>query len=100
VGRLLTTRRAEWVPGLAILGTSVGISALIGVSLGLRSWPIYLGLLATVLLGVGALERFLERRRPLAPPRRRSKLRVIRSGQPSPVDLESDASTKSQRYLM
>ncbi len=42
MGRLLTTRRVEWMPGLAILGTSAGIS----------------------------------------------------------VELESDSSTKSQRYLM
>jgi len=100
MGRFLTTRRAEWVPGLAILGSSVGISALIGVSLGVRSWSIYVGLLAAVLLGVGGLERLLERRRALAPPRNRGSLRVIRGGKPSPVDLESNDSTKNQRYLM
>ncbi len=100
MGRFLTTRRAEWAPGLAILGTSVGISALIGVSLALRSWPIYVGLVATILLGVGALERFLARRRALSPPRGRARLRMIRGGKPSPLDLENDDTTKNQRYLM
>ena len=100
MGRFPTTRRAEWAPGLVILGTSVGISALVGISLGLRSWPIYVGLVAMILLGIGALERFLARRRALAAPRSHSKLRVIRGGKPSPVELESDDATKHQRYLM
>ncbi len=100
MGRFLTTRRAEWAPGLAILGASIGIAALIGVSIELRSWPIFVGLVAVILLGVGALERFLARRRVPSPPRERSRLRVIRGGKPSPADLENDDTTKNQRYLM
>src|SRR5438046_2586111 len=37
---LLTTRRARWWPGLAVLGAAVGIGAVLGVWLGARSWPL------------------------------------------------------------
>jgi hypothetical protein len=99
MGRLLTTRRSEWIPGVAVLAAAAGIGSLLGVSIGIRSWSLYAGLVALSLLGIGALERLLARRRAPAPPRARARLRMIRGGK-SAYDLESDERTKSQRYLM
>jgi hypothetical protein len=100
MSRFLTTRRSEWVPGLAILATAVGIGSLIGVSLGQRSWLVYVGLIALVLLGVGLLERLLSKRRAPEPPRARGRLRIVQGVQKAPYDLATDDRTDSQRYLM
>lgn len=100
MARFLTTRRSEWVPGLAVLATAVGIGSLIGVSLGQRSWAVYVGLIAIALLGVSLLERLLSKRRRAEAPRSRGKLRVIQGGKNAAYDLASDDRTDSQRYLM
>jgi hypothetical protein len=98
---LLTTRRALWWPGLAVLGASVGIGALLGVWLGPRAWPLEIVVIAAVLF-------FLRRGRRLragraagaAPPARvREKMTVIPGGKPG-YDLAKDDSTDSQRWLM
>jgi hypothetical protein len=96
---LLTTRRALWLPGIAVLAACAGIAALLGISLQTRSWPLYLGFLLGALLCIGWLERFIESRRVPAPPRARGKLKVIRGGK-SDYDLEKDDRTDQQRYLM
>ena len=98
---LLTTRRALWWPGLAVLGAAVGIGTLLGIRLGGRSWPFEIGLIVAILL-LPWLGRRLRTRRTAAatpPPRPREKLTVIPGGK-SGYDLEKDDSTDSQRWLM
>jgi len=100
MGRLFTTRRAQWVPGVGILGAAVGIGSLIGVSVGARSWPSYLGLIVAVLFLMGWTER-LRFARPARPRRRQpaSNLRLIPGGKED-YDLENDRSTDDQKYMM
>ena len=98
---LLTTRRALWWPGLIVLGAAVGISAMLGLWLGPRSWPLQIGVVAAVLLflRLGRLLR-LRRAAPAPPPRSREKRTGLPvSGEPG-YDLERDDSTDSQRWLM
>jgi hypothetical protein len=99
MGRLLTTRRAEWFPGVAILAAAVGIGAILGVAADSRYWLVYLAGIVGVLVGVYAVT--FQRSRPAAPlPRTpRGPFEVIRGGQPE-YDLEKDKSTDSQRWLM
>jgi hypothetical protein len=95
---LLTTRRALWLPGVAVLGAAVGIAALLGISVGTRSWAVYVFLVTAVLLGIGAIERVLERRRQPGPAKARGRLKVIRGGKD--YDLADDDRTETQRFLM
>jgi uncharacterized membrane protein YfcA len=98
---LLTTRRALWWPGLAVLGAAVGIGALLGVWLGPRSWPLEIAVIAAVLYCLKQGRRLRARRTDGAPPpsRTREKLKVIPGGKAG-YDLEKDDSTDSQRWLM
>jgi len=101
---LLTTRRAMWWPGLAVLGAAVGIAALLGLWLGPRSWPLEIGVVAAVLLFLRLGRRLRLRRAgtaPLAPPpRSREKREVVPAGGQPGYDLARDDSTDSQRWLM
>ena len=100
---LLTTRRALWWPGLAVLGAAVGIAAMLGLWLGPRSWPLQVGVVAAVLLFLRLGRRLRLRRTglsPAPPPRSREKPEGIPTGGPSGYDLERDDSTDSQRWLM
>jgi hypothetical protein len=102
MGRFLTTRRSQWAPGVAVLGAAIGIAAAIGLSLGIRSWASSVGLLLTIgLLAGWAGKRIGDREREEEPPRLESPLRLnfMRDRKP-PLDLESDASTNDQKYLM
>jgi uncharacterized membrane protein YfcA len=98
---LLTTRRALWWPGLAVLGAAVGVASLLGLWLGTRSWPFEVAVIAAVLFFLRRGRRLRARREePAAPPARaREKLRVIPGGKPD-YDLAKDDSTDSQRWLM
>ena len=97
---LLTTRRALWLPGVAVLGASIGIGTLLGLSLKATSLAWYAGLSLVALLAIGGLERLWARRQAPAPSRStRSRLRIIRGGK-TDYDLASDDSTNKQRYLM
>ena len=98
----LTTRirQAPWLPGAVILAISISISAAVGLALGTRSWPIYLGLAVGVLLLLGWIERLWARRAAPPKPRARGKLKILQGGKAAPYDLEKDNSTDSQRYLM
>ena len=97
---LLTTRRALWWPGLAVLGAAVGIGAVLGVWLGPRAWPLEIVLIAAVLFCLQKGRRLRARRTPAEPPARvREKLKVIPGGKKG-YDLENDDSTDSQRWLM
>jgi hypothetical protein len=99
MGRILTTRRGEWLPGVASLSAAVVIGALVGGGLG-GSWLLAAGVVALV---VAALALYRRYRSPQAEPaalRARGRLRVLRAGKPAHYDLASDDSTKHQRYLM
>ena len=99
---LLTTRRALWWPGLAVLGAAVGIASFLGLWLGARSWPLEVALVAAVLFFLRRGRRLrAEHAEPAARPPRgaREKLRVIPGGKPD-YDLAKDDSTDSQRWLM
>ena len=89
----------SWMPGAALLAAAAGASALAGLALGVRSWPLYVGLAALVVLAMGWLERVWTSRSAPAPPKNRGKLKVIRGGK-SEYDLADDDSTNNQRYLM
>jgi hypothetical protein len=98
---LLTTRRALWWPGLAVLGAAVGVASLLGLWLGARSWPFEVAVIAAVLFCLRRGRRLRAQREEPAPPpsRPREKLRVIPGGKPD-YDLAKDDSTDSQRWLM
>ena len=89
----------SWVPGAVLLGAAAVSAGLAGLALGLRSWALYLGLTAFVVLAMGWLERVWMARAKPVPPRNRGKLKVIRGGK-SEYDLAEDDSTNNQRYLM
>lgn len=98
---LLTTRRALWWPGLAVLGAAVGIGALLGIWLGARSWPLEIAVIAAVLLCLryGRRLRALREESKAPPARTREKLKVLPGGKGG-YDLAKDDSTDSQRWLM
>ena len=89
----------SWMPGAALLLAAAVAAGLAGLALGVRTWAVYLGLAALVILAMGWIERAWTARRPPAPPKGRGKLKVIRGGKPE-YDLEADETTNNQRYLM
>jgi hypothetical protein len=99
---LLTTRRALWRPGLAVLAVAVGISAVLGLWLGPRSWPLQVGVIAALLmlLRLGRRSRLREAGRPAAPPRSGVERKEVPAGDEPGYDLSRDDSTDSQRWLM
>jgi protein-S-isoprenylcysteine O-methyltransferase Ste14 len=88
------------LPGGALLVAAFVVAGLCGFALHVRSWPWYVGFTAAAILALGWVERLWTRRSTPAPPRSRSKLKVIQGGKATPYDLEKDHSTDSQRYLM
>ncbi len=107
MGRLLTTRRSEWLPGVALLSAAVGITALVGWATGTRAFGILVGVVVAVLLLAGWLERLFIRRRAEREVdrllRNRSRLRVIEGGKRSEMpaaDLEADDKDSRPRWLM
>lgn len=100
MGRLFTTRRSEWIPGIALLAAAAGITALLGVSLGISSWAVHLGVFLLLLLGYGWGEAHVKLRAEQPPaPRPRGSLKLIKGGKTA-YDLENDDSTEDQKYLM
>jgi hypothetical protein len=99
VGRWLTTRRSEWLPGVAILSVAVCVAGLVGGAVGARSWSVYVGLAVAVVLVMGWIERRRATVPAPAPRRRRTRLRVVETAK-SPYDLEKDHSTDDQKYVM
>jgi hypothetical protein len=99
MGRWLTTRRSEWLPGIAILSVAVCVAGLVGGAVGARSWSVYVGLAVAVVLVMG----WIERRRATVPapaPRRRRPRHKIIEGAETAYDLEKDRSTDDQKYVM
>jgi hypothetical protein len=94
-----TVQRASWLPGALILAAAASSALVLGLVLGARSWPLYLGLsLGGLLLG-GWVEELWARHRTPPPKRSRAKLKVIQGGKHD-YDLADDDSTDTQRYLM
>jgi hypothetical protein len=89
----------SWLPGALILAAAAGSALAVGLALGTRSWPLYLGLAVGGLLLAGWAEAFWTRRRQPAPKKSRAKLKVIQGGKHD-YDLADDDSTDNQRYLM
>ncbi len=100
MGRLLTTRRSRWPPGMAAAGASIGVAAAVGLSLGVRHWAAYLGLfLALLLLSALAGRRAAPTADDTLPPKLRDKRPRLPQGTPA-YDLAKDQSTDNQKYLM
>jgi hypothetical protein len=91
--------RASWLPGALVLAAAAGSALVVGLVLGARSWPPYLGLALGGLLLAGWVEQFWTHDRTPPPKRSRAKLKVIQGGKHG-YDLADDDSTDSQRYLM
>ena len=100
MGRFLTVRRGEWLPGLAILLVSVALGILLGSAVQMRSWASYLGLVTALVLLFGWLEGRRDARPPSSARRRRSQAKVGDSGHPAKYDLSKDDTTDSQKYVM
>jgi hypothetical protein len=102
MGRFLTVRRTEWLPGVAILVVSVALAALVGSALELRSLASYVGIVIGLVLLFGWLERRRDVRPAAAtrPPRPRTRLRAIEGGLTAKYDLSKDDSTDDQKYVM
>lgn len=99
LGRL---RRAPWLSGALLLLLSAGLVGPAAWAVGLRGWPFYVGLLAALLLFLGALERLWLRRAAVKPRKARRRFRVVpgRKGNGESHDLAADDSTNKQRWLM
>ena len=97
MGRLLTTRRSQWIPGVALVAAAAGVGALLGGALGPRTWAFLLGAVLGVLLvqAVLQLRARLRRRKP-----RQGRARSRSHAHEHEYDLASDRSTDDQRWLM
>jgi protein-S-isoprenylcysteine O-methyltransferase Ste14 len=97
-------RRAPWLAGALLLVLAASLTAPVAVYLGLRRWPLWVGLAAALLLALGALER-LWQRRPL--PRRhrvvdRHRFRVVPGGKANghARDPKQDDDGEKPRWVM
>ncbi len=80
--RLSRIRGAPWLAGALLLALATAALVPLALALGLRRWPLLLGLFAALLLLFGGAER-LWQRRPLLrrpSPRARGALRVLPGG--------------------
>ncbi len=97
-------RRAPWVSGAVLLALAAGITTPVAYALGVRRWPLVVGLAAALLLLFGAAER-LWQRRPLPRPHRaasRLRFRVVPGGKGNghPHDDTTDDDGEKPRWLM
>src|SRR5512139_3942324 len=79
---LARLRRAPWLGGAVILALAVGLTAPVAYALGVRRWPLLLGLVAVLLLLFGGVERLWPRRPLERRPRAaaRPRFRVVPGG--------------------
>jgi hypothetical protein len=96
-------RRAPWLGGAVLLALSGGLTAPVAHALGVRRWPLLLGLAAVLLLLFGGIERLwqrrpLERRHRAA---RRLRFRVVPGGKGNGRDHETtDDDGEKPRWVM
>jgi hypothetical protein len=95
-------RRAPWLSGALVLVLAAGMLGPAIYAFGPGRWPLYIGLLAVLLLTFGAVERLWRRRAVTRPPRSRKNLRIVPGGKGNghAFDLEGDDTTDKQRWLM
>ncbi len=100
---LARLRRASWLGGAVLLALAVGLTAPLAYALGVRRWPLLLGLAAVLLLLFGGVERVWQRR-PLARRRRaagRLRFRVVPGGKGNGHDHDStDDDGEKPRWVM
>jgi len=101
---LARLRRAPWLTGALLLLLTASLTAPVALFLGLRRWPLWVGLAAVLLLVLGGLERLWQRR---ALPRRhrvadRHRLRVVPGGKGNGHDRDSkkDDDGEKPRWVM
>jgi hypothetical protein len=102
VGSLFTTRRSQWLPGVAVLAAVFAVGVLAGGAFGPEGLLLVAGALA-IGVGAAALAARLRRPRRAAPPPAAGserRTRPSRLGAKVGVDLASEQETKHQRYLM
>jgi fatty acid desaturase len=96
-------RRAPWLSGVLVLALAVGLTAPAAYALGVRRWPLVVGLAAVLLLLLGGVERIWQRR-PL--PRRkraanRLRFRVVPGGKGNGRDHDTtDDDGEKPRWVM
>ena len=95
---LANLRKAPWFAGAVLLALAAGIASPLGYALGVRSWPVYVGLLAGALLLLGWVERVWKRRPVSLPPRSLSKFKLLAGGRKP--DLRPDDPNDNPRWLM
>ncbi len=95
---LAKLRKAPWFGGAALLILATGIASPLGYALGLRAWPLYVGLVAGALLLMGWVERLWKRRPVSLPSRAHAKFRVLPGGRKP--DLSKDDPNDNPRWLM
>jgi O-antigen/teichoic acid export membrane protein len=102
MGRFLSVRRTEWLPGVAILVVSVALAVLLGSAIQVGSWVSYVGLVVALVLLFGWLERRRDAQlRPASrPSRARNRLRVADGERDAKHDLSNDDATNDQKYVM
>ena len=97
-----TLRSTPWLSGALVLVLATSLVTPLAYAFGLRPWPFYVGVLAGLLLLMGALERLWARRALSRPRSVRKKFRVVPGGKGNgkATDLEDDDTTDKQRWLM
>ena len=97
-------RRAPWVGGALLLALAAGLTAPVAYGVGLRRWPLLVGLAAGLVLLFGGLERLWQRRplprRPRATDRRRFRVVPGGKGNGRPHDATKDDEGDEPRWLM
>jgi hypothetical protein len=79
---LARLRRAPWLGGAVLLALAVGLTAPVAYAVGVRRWPLLVGLAAVFIILFGGLERLWQRRPLTRPPRvtERRRFRVVPGG--------------------
>jgi hypothetical protein len=100
---LARLRRAPWLGGAVLLALAVGLTAPVAYALGVRRWPLLLGLAAVLVLLFGGLERLWQRRPPARRHRAAGRLRfrVVPGGKGNGRDPDStDDDGEKPRWVM
>ena len=60
----LSSRRSLWAPSLIIIGASIGIASMLGITAGARTWPLWLVLFVAVIAVVAWMDKRLHPEEP------------------------------------